>query len=79
MLQENELEYPGKILEHVTDPEIYQRVTKSYMSNPDRSECIKIEKIRPILGEGRVELGLIVGEVYNLNFKIKNLNFNPSF
>ena len=72
MLQENELEYPGKILEHVTDPE-------SYMSNPDRSECIKIEKIRPILGEGRVELGLIVGEVYNLNFKIKNLNFNPSF
>lgn len=49
------------------------------MSNPDRSKCIKIEKIRPILGEGRVELGLIVGEVYNLNFKIKNLNFNPSF
>lgn len=49
------------------------------MSNPDRSECIKIEKIRPILGDGGIELGLIVGEIYNLNFKIKNLNFNPSF
>jgi|GEM_PF-5313850 hypothetical protein len=61
MLQENELEYTDKIPEHATDPQIY--LLKSYMSNPDRSERIKIEKIRPILGDGMVELGLIVGEI----------------
>lgn len=61
MLQENKLEYTDKIPEHATDPQIY--LLKSYMSNPDRSERIKIEKIRPILGDGMVELGLIVGEI----------------
>ena len=61
MLQENELEYTDKIPEHATDPQSY--LLKSYMSNPDRSERIKIEKIRPILGDGMVELGLIVGEI----------------
>ena len=61
MLQENELEYTDKIPEHATDPQIY--LLKSYMSNPDRSERIKIEKIRPILGDGMVELGLIVDEI----------------
>lgn len=61
MLQENELEYTDKIPEHATDPQIY--LLKSYMSNPDRSERIKIEKIRPILGDGMVELGLIVSEI----------------
>lgn len=30
MLQENELEYPGKIPEHVTDPEIYQSYKELY-------------------------------------------------
>lgn len=64
MLQENELEYTDKIPEHATDPEIYLLESyKSYMSNPDRSERIKIEKIRPILGDGMVELGLIVSEI----------------
>lgn len=61
MLQENELEYTDKIPEYATDPQIY--LLKSYMSNPDRSERIKIEKIRPILGDVMVELGLIVSEI----------------